>query len=112
MRDVENLMVAHLISTIPVFANRKTVSPYSQEAATDLSDRKKSGRILIIDIAAAPAAVFVFLVLVVVVVVVVGVDGFSETDTTAALSESRGVEGVTVWQAVGPCRKPQVTIAL
>jgi len=88
----------------------------SQEAVTDLSEREKSGRILIMNIAAA--AVFIFLVVVVVVVVVVivvivvGVDGFSETDTTAALSNSRGVEGVTVWQAVGPRQKPQVTIAL
>jgi len=48
-------------------------------------------------------------VFLVVVVVVVGVDGFSETDTTTALSKSRGVEGVTVWQAAGPRRKPQVT---
>jgi hypothetical protein len=57
--------------------------PSSQEAATDLSERGTSGRILIIDIA---ATVFVFLI-VVVVVVVVGVDGFPETDTTAALSK-------------------------
>jgi hypothetical protein len=94
----------------PCVCKTEDLSPSSQEAATDLSEREKSGRMLIIDIAAAAAAVFVFLV--VVVVVLVGVDGFSETDTIAALSKSCGVEGVTVWQAFGPRRKPQVTVAL
>ena len=56
--------------------------------------------------------VVMLIVKTVMVMIVVGVDGFSKTDTTAALSNSRGVEGVTVWQAVGPRRKPQVTIAL
>jgi hypothetical protein len=67
-------------------------TPASQEATTDLSEREKSGRILIIDIAAAG---FVFLVGVVAVgVVAVGVDGFSENETTVTLSKLRGVEGV------------------
>jgi hypothetical protein len=104
------LIVAQLISTIPVFCKTGDSLPSSQEPTTDLSEPEESGRILIIDIAAAAATAVVSVVMVVVVVVAVG--GFSETDATTALSNSRGVEGATAWQTVGPRRKAQVTIAI
>ena len=107
MRDIKKSIVSQQ-STIDVFVKLKT----DDHLHTDISETEKSGRIWIIAIAAAVALTAPAADTAVFVVLVAVVDGSSKTDTTAALSYSHGVEGVTVWQAVGRRRKPQVTIAL